>query len=432
MRALLRWVALAAAILGAVPAAAVAGTVEVRPTEPGGVLAYTTAPGETADLRVSHEPGAYSFEDPANDIAIGAGADGCTRPGDSPRRLRCPDAGYGRLLVQTGDGHDRVAIDGPIPLLPPKLAMTSTGAGDDVVTGGPQPDLIGGGPGSDTIHGGGGDDGLSGNAIFGGNAAADGADVVRGGDGNDGLRGAAGDDELHGDAGEDALEGWAGADRLHGGAGNDALDWRSVYESDLVTYGDEGDDLLDAGPGNDVLGAGRGRDVASGGDGEDLLEGATYVILVELGDPGPPPPGRPPTLARTADQLPDQLDCDGGIDYAEVGVGDTTSADCERISQEVTCPSSAGGDCSGSVAVDATAAAARATGAARAPRRVVLGQRRFRVRRGATKRVFTTISRRGRRVVRRRGSLQARRVVRLRSGRRAFRPSAVRFTLKAR
>ena len=399
-------------------------------SQPAGVLTYTTGPGETAALRVSYEPGAYSFEDPVNNIAAGAGAQGCTRPGSDPRRLRCPDAGYDGVSIETGDGNDRVAIDGPLPLLPPKLALTFTGAGDDVVTGGPQPDMIGGGPGSDTIDGRGGNDDLSGNAIFGGNAAPDGADVIRGGDGHDGLSGAAGDDQLHGDAGDDGLEGWAGADQLHGGPGNDALDWRSVYETDLVTYGDEGDDRLDGGTGNDMVGAGRGSDVASGGDGEDLLEGASYVILVELGNAGPQP--RPPTLGRRADELPDRLDCGGGIDYAEVGAGDTTSADCERISQEVTCPTSAGGDCFGSIAVDTYAAAARATGAATAPRRLVLGQRRFTVRRGTRKRVFATISRSGRRVLSRRGSVRARRVVRLRSDRRTFKRTAVTFVLRAR
>ena len=77
-------------------------------------------------------------------------------------------------------------------------------------------------------------------------------DITQGGKGSDVLKGGQGDDILKGGKGSDVLRGGQGDDILKGGKGSDVL------------KGGQGDDILQGGKGSDVL---------KGGDGDDTLIG---------------------------------------------------------------------------------------------------------------------------------------------------------------
>jgi len=147
----------------------------------------------------------------------------------------------------------------------------------------------------DTINGLAGDDNIFG---LGGN------DTINGGDGIDRLNGGDGDDILNGDAGNDLFFGGAGANTFNGGAGLDRVfysdatagitanffnpslntgdaagDTYNGIESingtnfnDVITSGNDNNDLVGLG-GDDVLIGAGGRDRLFGGDGNDRLLG---------------------------------------------------------------------------------------------------------------------------------------------------------------
>ncbi|OSP54243.1 DUF4347 domain-containing protein [Pseudoruegeria sp. SK021] len=190
--------------------------------------------------------------------------------------------------------------------------MFNDPSGHDKMSGGPGDDTINGGNGNDSLYGNGGFDVLYGNA---GDDYLDGSyadDLLVGGSGNDTLLGGDGNDLLIGsfganlmDGGENADEfivsgsdivtdtgtvgydkaqfndasgvnlnmtGWSGVERVNGYTGNDVVDGSS-QTSDLLLFGDGGNDKLTGGLGNDVLIGGEGNDTLIGGAGNDTLLG---------------------------------------------------------------------------------------------------------------------------------------------------------------
>lgn len=194
--------------------------------------------------------------------------------------------------------------------------------GDDIVTGGPAAEILRGGPGSDFLKGGRGADELSDDAGTG--------NMLDGGAGNDRLSASNGRSTLAGGPGADVLIARGGATGMSGGSGadtymikggakvvainegrNDGHDvvksWRSVTLPPMVEelrlqgrrnltgtasfgrqvlVGNDGNNVLNAGPGFDRMDGGKGNDTihlsavgfddATGGPGNDrfVLNGA--------------------------------------------------------------------------------------------------------------------------------------------------------------
>ena len=118
-----------------------------------------------------------------------------------------------------------------------------------------------------------------------GNAYA-GRVTLRGGGGNDTLTGGGLYDRLYGDDGDDLLQAGPFANLLYGGAGGDTLTGNlgrdALYGgdgADLLDGGDRGD-LLDGGAGDDLLAGGAGNDTFLGSDGNDALDGGDGTDLL--------------------------------------------------------------------------------------------------------------------------------------------------------
>ncbi|HEY9866895.1 MAG TPA: Calx-beta domain-containing protein [Candidatus Obscuribacterales bacterium] len=146
-------------------------------------------------------------------------------------------------------------------------------AGNDFLSGTPEPDEILGFAGNDTLEGLGENDTLNGgqdqDLISGGN----GNDLMFGDLGNDTLEGEAGDDIAYGNTGDDQLSGDEGNDILHGGQGNDTLFDSSGNDR---LFGDRGNDLLYSGSGENELTGGGGSDVFV--IGRELIDGEVDSI----------------------------------------------------------------------------------------------------------------------------------------------------------
>lgn len=140
-------------------------------------------------------------------------------------------------------------------------------AGNDLLSGTPEPDEILGFAGNDTLQGFGENDTLNGgqdqDLISGGS----GNDLMFGDIGNDTLKGETGDDIAYGNSGDDQLNGDEGDDILYGGQGNDTL------------FDSSGNDRLFGDRGNDLLYSGSGKNELTGGGGSDV-----FVIGRELID----------------------------------------------------------------------------------------------------------------------------------------------------
>ena len=109
-----------------------------------------------------------------------------------------------------------------------------------------------------TINGGAGDDRLAGGA---------GNDTINGDAGNDRLDGGDGDDQLNGGDGNDRINGGRGADLLNGGAGNDLL-----FAVDRAST-----DVIDGGTNDPVTATtGTGRNRVRGNPGD--------VAVIDTGD----------------------------------------------------------------------------------------------------------------------------------------------------
>ena len=95
-------------------------------------------------------------------------------------------------------------------------------------------------------------------------------DITQGGKGSDVLKGGQGDDILKGGKGNDVLKGGQGDDILKGGKGSDVL---KGGQGDDILKGGKGSDVLKGGQGDDILKGGKGSDVLKGGQGDDILKG---------------------------------------------------------------------------------------------------------------------------------------------------------------
>jgi Ca2+-binding RTX toxin-like protein len=324
----------------ALPLSASASTV----TASGSVLSYVADPGEPNSVTVSLAGDTYTVSDQTG-VTIKNGG-GCQVSGSS---ATCPGAGVALIDVQAGDQNDSVKI------LAPTSSRLQGGDGNDVLTGGEGGDTLLGGPGADTMTGGAGIDvadysdrsnpltitldGQPGDGEAGenDNDAPD-IEIVNGGTGNDTITGSdvdnilngnPGNDTLNGGAGDDALnrgdrdklDPGAGDDVLNGGPGNDSVSYTDATvpvfvsldgkpgdgagsENDNVgtdvenaTGGRSGDvlignrsaNVLQGGGGNDRLLGGGGADTLDGGSGNDAfqaLDGSIDQLLCGPGDDG--------------------------------------------------------------------------------------------------------------------------------------------------
>ena len=171
---------------------AVSGTVVQTPPGAGPTATATLAGGV---LTVNGTSG-------IDTIQVGQSSRGVSIVANSRTLSGSPFKGVGRIVVNAGDGPDRVIL-GPGVTIPSSLLG---GNGDDTLVGGDGPDTILGAAGNDSLDGG------------------NGADQLFGGLNNDTLTGGFGVDQLRGEDGNDVLFGADGlSELLDGGNGSDVL-----------------------------------------------------------------------------------------------------------------------------------------------------------------------------------------------------------------
>ena len=209
-----------------------------------------------------------------NDTLVGNGGNGKLEGGGGDDLL---DGGFGSDIIIGGSGNDTAGYGDRTAPVNVNLAVPG---GDGEVD--ENDDIAGDVEG---IAGGRGADVLAGNGLL---------NLINGGPGDDRISGAEGDDFLAGDLGNDVLNGDEGNDTLDGAEGNDTLN------------GTGGNDTLKGFLGNDVLDGGLGSDSMSGGDGVDT---ASYA-------------------SRTADVTVDTL---GAPDDGEKGENDFVRTDMESV-----------------------------------------------------------------------------------------------------
>ena len=199
-----------------------------------------------------------------NDVVCGGPGADVIATGDGDDWVR---AGFGEDRIDAGAGADSVWGQG-------RADEILGGTGDDLLDGGANGDVLVGGDGDDTLLGSGGKDVIEGgegvDTIDGGPAG----DQITGGDGSDVVDGGTGHDKVWGGPGDDTLIGGIGRDRIWGDAGND---WIS---------GGIGADALFGGSGNDFLDGGDHRDRLRGDDDDDELHGGPFDDYVLNGGRG--------------------------------------------------------------------------------------------------------------------------------------------------
>ena len=121
---------LLALLVIAVPARAASVSVE------GGVLRVNGAPGEANQISVAQGEGGLAVSDGWSSESLSLGA-GCSSP--EWGEPRC--AGATSVVMDLGDGDDRVEVTAPIPV------EVRGGEGNDELTGGSGDDRLDGGPG---------------------------------------------------------------------------------------------------------------------------------------------------------------------------------------------------------------------------------------------------------------------------------------------
>jgi Ca2+-binding RTX toxin-like protein len=241
-------------------------------------------------------------------------------------------------------------------------AIADSGAGPDLLDGGPQTDTLTYAPRSAPLkvtEDGNANDGQTGEAdnvtaiehivlgSKGDKATGDGsANTLEGRNGNDSLNGGAGNDRLLGGNGGDTLIGSTGADTLSGGPGLDKADYSSRKNRVTVTIGlgandgvaGEKDNVLDdvetvvGGSGPDVLTGEDGANTLSGGAGADQLKGLGGDDKLNGG------PGKDVLVGGSGDEVitakdgaKDTIDCGTGNDRVTVDAIDVASTNCEQV-----------------------------------------------------------------------------------------------------
>lgn len=133
----------------------------------------------------------------------------------------------------TGEGADRIAVNGPVEVWTTRFADRVVGSPyDDTIRSGPGPDRVWAAAGRDVVDVDSGPADASSDVAWGG----PGPDLVFGGGGDDRLVGGPGDDRI-GDSGERS------SDVLEGGAGDDELGDTGVSGTDEL-HGQDGDDWI--------------------------------------------------------------------------------------------------------------------------------------------------------------------------------------------
>lgn len=264
---------------------------------------FTRIDGSVAQLAdVSLQVSAEQFSVNPDDTVVASVQGGLVDTGTGDDRIH---GGAGVDEVYAGSGNDQIAGGAGNDIL-------SGNAGNDLIAGEDGNDELLGGFGNDSISGGSGNDKLSGNQ---------GNDKLDGGDGADQLFGQSGSDHLSGGAGDDALSGGDGTDQLFGGSGNDALDggaggdrMRGELGNDVYRVDSRLDVVVEApGEGNDT--------VVSTVD----VEGIEFVENVVLaGDRSIEAVGTLGNDRLWGNQADNLLDAGIGADYMAGGAGDDT------------------------------------------------------------------------------------------------------------
>jgi Ca2+-binding RTX toxin-like protein len=289
---------------------------------------------ETSGCRVQQSLARYALNS-------GAGNDTVQISGDNAGGTA--DLGAGNDRFTGGTSADAVSgRDGDDVIRP--------GAGSDRVDGGSGADQVAGEAGTDVVGGGAGNDQLEfGGAQMAAGAGA-GADDIRGGSGTDRLsyndhsaavrvvlddRGGDGstgeNDNVHRDV--ETVVGSTLNDVLIGGGGNQDLFGHGGL--DRIDGGD-GDDLLNGGTGDDELYGGAGADRLEGSADEDYLEGGAGQDFFE-GDNvcSASPCTGASDFIQARDGEPDTVNCGVGADTAVVDAVDVVAQDnqhgCERV-----------------------------------------------------------------------------------------------------
>jgi hypothetical protein len=284
---------LAAALIAlAVPTAAHASTVTVRPDPLGSQydeVIYVAADEERNDVLVAYAADARSVTITDPGAVITASAPCRTLEPHTAVCTKRPEASVEwlqstRVVLGNMDDHLATTRPGPAPI---GGVIADGGVGDDVLDGGAGADALTGGSGHDTLLGGASDD-----ILVDGVEDAD-ADVFDGGEGSDTIsyggrhapvtvrlpasagNGTTGENDrisgvenAVGSARDDRLVGDDGANRLEGGRGDDVLQARG---GDDEVRGDSGRDFLRGGAGRDTLRGGGARDSLVCNSGDDLV-----------------------------------------------------------------------------------------------------------------------------------------------------------------
>jgi hypothetical protein len=217
-------VALAAALLLALPAAASAATTATRV---GNAITITGDDGPNV-ISVDSTGNFIMYRDTSGPYIVAG--EGCYQ--ESPSLINCGQGGPGLTATVTLGAGDDTYDD--------RVARTDWPA----VT-------VDAGDGNDTVNG------------------SYGNDVLRGGAGNDTLRGIAGNDQIDGGAGDDTIHGGADDDTIVGGPGRDSINGDGDYSGTALG----GNDTIKARDGEvDQVTCGWGADTAEvdAGDIEDV------------------------------------------------------------------------------------------------------------------------------------------------------------------
>lgn len=120
----------------------------------GGTLQYAAGTGVANDVLVTTLlPGYLTIDD----IVTITPGPGCAHFSGDHTVVRCSPAGVRKIVIDAGNGDDRVVNRTALPSTLDGRVGTDLllgGSANDVLKGGPGDDVLAGGPGFDTLHGG--------------------------------------------------------------------------------------------------------------------------------------------------------------------------------------------------------------------------------------------------------------------------------------